>query len=135
MLRAAGFWLYPSSVIAALSRSSTAGEKLCWRFMYFDTVAIDTPAAAATSRMVAILRAVMGKRLPSACDISLYCTCTNSPCKTIDEAIARQDQGKAGCGNCHRCCCGSVSFIFPIFQFIKAFLEDQAIASGFLPER
>ena len=39
---------------AVLAHATTAGEKRCAPLTYFDTVAVDTLAAAATSRMVGI---------------------------------------------------------------------------------
>src|SRR5262249_41845755 len=52
MLRASGLEWYSSSSIAARILRSTPGVKRCAELMYFETVAIETPARAATSRMV-----------------------------------------------------------------------------------
>jgi hypothetical protein len=52
MLRARGLEWYSSSSTAARILRSTPGVKRCVELMYLETVAIDTPARAATSRMV-----------------------------------------------------------------------------------
>src|SRR5436190_24214298 len=54
MLRATGLEWYLRSSIAACTRRSTVAVKRCVELMNFDTVAIDTPAWAATSRIVGL---------------------------------------------------------------------------------
>src|SRR5258706_5591353 len=61
MLRASGLDWYSSASTAARILRSTAGVKRWAELMYLETVAIETPARAATSRMVGFFFMVLDK--------------------------------------------------------------------------